>query len=131
MFGIDGWEVLILLVLAMVVIGPDKLPEYVAKAREGIRKARDAADGAKGQLKEQMGPDFEDINWRQYDPRQYDPRKIVRQALFDEPGQNQQNPDQAAGHVAPPPEAQPAYEDPYAPAKFDPDRATPWDVDAT
>ena len=31
-----------------------------------------------------MGPEFEDINWRQYDPRQYDPRRIVREALLDD-----------------------------------------------
>ena len=33
-----------------------------------------------------MGPEFEDINWRQFDPRQYDPRRIVREALMDRPG---------------------------------------------
>jgi hypothetical protein len=36
------------------------------------------AEGAKVQLKDQLGPEYEDINWRQYDPRQYDPRRIVR-----------------------------------------------------
>ena len=41
------------------------------------------AEGAKDQLKDQLGPEYEDINWRQYDPRQYDPRRIVKEALLD------------------------------------------------
>lgn len=77
-----GWnELLIIIVIAMVVIGPARMPEYAAKLARGIRQLRVMADGAKAQLKEQMGPEFEDVNWRQYDPRLYDPRKIVRDAL--------------------------------------------------
>lgn len=130
-FGIDTWEFLIILVLALVVIGPDKLPEYVAKLRTWIRQARDMADGARSQLKDQMGPEFKDVDWKQYDPRQYDPRKIVRQALFDDPADPA-----AAGAAEPAPyEADAAIpETPplelYA-QRFDPDRATPWDLDAT
>ena len=30
----------------------------------------------------EMGPEFDDVDWRQYDPRQYDPRRIVREALL-------------------------------------------------
>lgn len=77
-----GWdELAIIIVLAIVIIGPARLPEYAAKLARGIRQMRVMADGAKSSLKEQMGPEFEDINWRQYDPRQYDPRRIVRDAL--------------------------------------------------
>lgn len=82
---INQWEFIVLIVLALVLIGPERLPEYVAKLRTWIRQARDMAEGAKTQLKEQMGPEYQDVNWRQYDPRQYDPRKIVREALFDDP----------------------------------------------
>ncbi|NHN56506.1 preprotein translocase subunit TatA [Calidifontibacter sp. DB0510] len=115
MFGLDGWKLLILLLLATFLIGPERLPEYMAKLREFIKQARSMADGAKTQLRDQMGPEFDDIDWRQYDPRQYDPRRIVRQALFDddEPGQA----DAAA----------PVWE----PPRYDPDRVTPYDIDAT
>ena len=84
MFGITSWKFLILLVAAMVLIGPERLPEYVAKMRTYIRQARDMANGAKGNLKDQLGPEFDDIDWRHYDPRQYDPRKIIRDALLDD-----------------------------------------------
>lgn len=131
-FGINSLEFLFILVIAMLVIGPDKLPEYVAKARDGVKRAREMADGARGQLKEQMGPEFEDINWRQYDPRQYDPRKIVRQALFDEPQDGE-----AQNEAAAPGEAEETGSSQFQDAstsyltRYDPDRATPWDSDAT
>src|SRR5881227_1315016 len=83
MADINGWEFIVLLVLAVVILGPERLPEYAAKLGGLVRQARMLAEGAKGQLREQMGPEFDDINWRQYDPRQYDPRRIVREALMD------------------------------------------------
>ena len=83
MFGVNGWEIVLLALIAVFVLGPDRMPEYAAKLARGIRKLRVMAEGAKGQLKEQLGPEYEDINWQQYDPRQYDPRRIVREALVE------------------------------------------------
>lgn len=83
MFNIGGWEFIALIVLAVVILGPERLPEYAAKLAHFVRQARTMAEGAKGQLREQMGPEFDDIDWKQYDPRQYDPRRIVREALLD------------------------------------------------
>jgi sec-independent protein translocase protein TatB len=83
MAGVNGWEFIALIVLAVVILGPERLPEYASKLAQFVRQARSMAEGAKGQLREQMGPEFDDIDWRQYDPRQYDPRRIVREALLD------------------------------------------------
>lgn len=83
MFGVNGWEIVLVALIAVFVLGPDRLPEYAAKLARGIRKARVMAEGAKVQLKDQLGPEYDDINWRQYDPRQYDPRRIVKEALLD------------------------------------------------
>ncbi len=83
MFGVNGWEVVLLALIAVFVLGPDRMPEYAAKLAHGIRKLRVMAEGAKEQLKDQLGPEYEEINWRQYDPRQYDPRRIVKEALLD------------------------------------------------
>ena len=83
MFGVNGWEVVLVALIAVFILGPDRLPEYAAKLARGIRKARVMAEGAKVQLKDQLGPEYEDINWRQYDPRQYAPRRIVKEALLD------------------------------------------------
>ena len=83
MLGMNGWEMVVLVVLAVVVLGPERMPEYAAKLARLVVRVRDMANDAKGQIKDQMGPEFEDINWRQYDPRQYDPRRIVREALLE------------------------------------------------
>lgn len=83
MFGVNGWEFILLAVIAVFVLGPDRLPDYAAKLARGIKKARVMAEGAKDQLRDQLGPEYQDINWRQYDPRQYDPRRIVREALLE------------------------------------------------
>ncbi|KRE61163.1 twin-arginine translocase TatA/TatE family subunit [Nostocoides sp. Soil756] len=83
MFGVNGWEVILLALIAVFVLGPDRMPEYAAKLARAIRKLRVMAEGAKDQLRDQLGPEYEDIDWRQYDPRQYDPRRIVREALLE------------------------------------------------
>lgn len=83
MFGINAGEILLLTLIAIIVLGPQRMPEYAAKLARGIRQLRVMAEGAKGQLKEQLGPEYDDIDWRQYDPRQYDPRRIVREALIE------------------------------------------------
>ncbi|MBK8468761.1 MAG: twin-arginine translocase TatA/TatE family subunit [Candidatus Phosphoribacter sp.] len=125
MFDINGWEVMLLALVAVVVLGPERLPDYAAKLGRGVRHLRTLADGARGQLKEQLGPDFQDVDWRQYDPRQYDPRKIVREALL-EPTTDPRADAEAARR-------QPGQEQPGQPqvTAFDPSRATPWDADAT
>lgn len=143
MLGINGGEILLLVLIAILVIGPNRMPEYAAKLARGIRQARVMAEGAKGQLKEQLGPEYKDLNWRQYDPRQYDPRRIVRQALIepleDAAAPLRDAPGQAASGAASGAALGAAVEssagsaDPAAfdPTSFDPDRPTPWDTDAT
>lgn len=116
MLDINGWEFVILIVLGVVILGPERLPEYAAKLGRLVRQARAMAEGAKGQLREQMGPEFDDINWRQYDPRQYDPRRIVREALMDPLPLDE------------PSVVAPTY---VSGVRRDPTAPTPYDVDAT
>ena len=80
-FGINGGELIVLIVLALLLLGPDKIPEYLRKLREWIHKARQLAEGAKEQFKEETGTDFDEVDWQKYDPRQYDPRRVIREAL--------------------------------------------------
>jgi sec-independent protein translocase protein TatB len=82
-FGINPSEFIVLLVVAAVVLGPERLPEYAAQLARMVRELRKMAQGASTQIRSEMGPDFDDIDWRKLDPRQYDPRRIVRDALSD------------------------------------------------
>jgi sec-independent protein translocase protein TatB len=82
-FGISGAEFLVLLVVAAVVLGPERLPQYAQQLGQLIRQLRRMAQGATEQVRAELGPEFDDIDWRKLDPRQYDPRRIVRDALSD------------------------------------------------
>ena len=84
MLGINGTEMVILVVVALVVIGPRRLPEYAQKLRDLVRQMRRMAEGAKDSVQRDFGDDFKDVDWQKLDPRQYDPRRIVREALVEE-----------------------------------------------
>lgn len=84
MFGINGFEMIILVIVALFVIGPQRLPEYAGKLRDFVRSFRRMAEGAKETVKEDFGADLDAYDWRSLDPRQYDPRRIVREALAEE-----------------------------------------------
>jgi sec-independent protein translocase protein TatB len=92
-FGINGSEFVVLLVVAAVVLGPERLPQYAAQLGRLVRELRRMAQGASQQMREELGPEFDDIDWRKLDPRQYDPRRIVREALAD----NELDPDDPLG----------------------------------
>lgn len=81
MFNVVGGELILLVILIVIILGPQKLPEYAGKLRDFTIRMRDLAKGASTQLKEEMGPAFDEVDWKQLDPRQYDPRRIVRDAL--------------------------------------------------
>ncbi|MFM5951027.1 MAG: twin-arginine translocase TatA/TatE family subunit [Micrococcales bacterium] len=81
MFGLSGEKLLILGVLAALILGPDRLPEYARKLAQFIKSIRRMADGAQSQLKDELGEGYDDVDWRKLDPRQYDPRRIIRDAL--------------------------------------------------
>lgn len=86
-FGLTFDKLLIIGVIAVFLIGPDRLPHYAAQLARLVRSLRDLANGAKERMREEMGPEFDEVDWAKLDPRQYDPRRIIRDALLeDEPG---------------------------------------------
>ncbi|MEJ6489546.1 twin-arginine translocase TatA/TatE family subunit [Leucobacter sp. USCH14] len=82
--GLTIDKILVILVIAMFVLGPQRLPIYAQKLGELVRNVKRMADGAKDRLRDEMGPEFDDVDWRQLDPRQYDPRRIIRDALLED-----------------------------------------------
>lgn len=81
MIDINGSEFLIIAILALVLVGPERLPEYVRGLRALVRRVRSIIKEGQSQLQEEMGGD---VDWNTLDPRQYDPRRIVREALFED-----------------------------------------------
>jgi sec-independent protein translocase protein TatB len=79
--GINGSEFVVLLAVGAVVLGPERLPGYAQQLARMIRELRRMAQSAQEKVREELGPEFDDVDWRALDPRQYDPRRIVREAL--------------------------------------------------
>lgn len=82
--GINGGEFIVLIILAMVILGPERLPEYASKLAEWIRTLRGMATEAKSKIQEETGTDLDSVDWQKYDPRNYDPRRIIKEALSEE-----------------------------------------------
>lgn len=79
MFGlenINGWEVLVLLLLALFIFGPDKLPKAISDGVRMIRQLRQMASNAAGDLSKELGTDIsvEDLH----------PKAFIRKHLLSE-----------------------------------------------
>lgn len=83
-FGLTFEKLLLIGLIAVIIIGPDRLPALAAQFARLIRGLRDLANGAKERMREEMGPDYDDVDWKKLDPRQYDPRRIIREALLED-----------------------------------------------
>jgi sec-independent protein translocase protein TatB len=83
-FGLSFDKLLIIGVVAVFLLGPERLPKYAAQLGKFVRSLRTMANSAKDRMRDEMGPEFDEIEWKKLDPRQYDPRKIIRDALANE-----------------------------------------------
>jgi sec-independent protein translocase protein TatB len=82
--GLTFEKLLLVAVVAVFLVGPDRLPHYAAQLAKLVRTVRDFANSAKTRMKDEMGPEFDEVDWKRLDPRQYDPRRIIREALLDD-----------------------------------------------
>lgn len=128
MFNINGFEFLIIGIIAVLVIGPTRLPEYTQKFRNFVREARRMASGARETIKEESGVDLDNIDWQKLDPRQYDPRRIIREALMDD----EVKPVAAIAPAAAAIDTTPASSQQLPETeRLAPGQRAPWDVEAT
>lgn len=73
-----GWaEIAVVLIVGLVVFGPDRLPHMAKQAGAFVRQVRQMAENARNDLGQELGHDL--------DFAELDPRTAVRRALFDEP----------------------------------------------
>ena len=62
MFANVGWgEMLVLVIAGLVILGPERLPGAIRWTSGAVRQARDYVSGATSQLREDLGPDFDDL----------------------------------------------------------------------
>lgn len=62
-------EVVILAVLAVIIFGPEKLPELARKAARVLNYLRNIANDAQGRLREELGPEFADLELADLNPK--------------------------------------------------------------
>src|ERR1700712_2801390 len=62
MFGNLSWEhILVLVVVGLVILGPERLPGAIRWTSTSLRQARDYLSGVTSQLREDIGPEFDDL----------------------------------------------------------------------
>jgi sec-independent protein translocase protein TatB len=83
-FGLTFEKLLLIAILAVFLLGPERLPYYASQLARLVKNLKKMADGAKDRMREEMGPDFDEVDWKKLDPRQYDPRRIIREALTED-----------------------------------------------
>jgi sec-independent protein translocase protein TatB len=77
-FDIGTGEFLALAVLALLVLGPEKLPRYAAEAARFLRQLRNLANDARNEVTKELGPELEGLNLREINPR-----ALMRKHLLD------------------------------------------------
>ena len=80
MFDLTFGKLLVLAVIALIVFGPKELPKIASQAGRALRDLRRIAEGAKADLKEGLGPEFQDFDFEDLNPRRF-----VQKHLLDEP----------------------------------------------
>ena len=77
MFGVGLPEMAVIAFIAVLVFGPDRLPDLARQAGQMMRKARDFANSARDELRTELGPEFADLELRDLDPRTIVRKHIV------------------------------------------------------
>jgi sec-independent protein translocase protein TatB len=86
-FGVGLPEFLVIFVVAIVVFGPDRLPEFARQAGRFIRQVRHFTQAARDDIRSELGPEFADFELTDLDPRQV-VRKHILEAMDDDPAES-------------------------------------------
>jgi sec-independent protein translocase protein TatB len=64
-------ELVTLVVLAVLVFGPDKLPKMIQDVTRTIRKIREFSESAKADIRDELGPEFKDFEFEDLNPKTF------------------------------------------------------------
>ncbi|MFJ5306935.1 sec-independent translocase [Streptomyces sp. NPDC088350] len=74
-------ELVTLAILAVLLFGPDRLPEIIQNVAEFVRKVRAFSDSAKEEVRSELGPEFKDFEFEDLHPKTF-----VRKHILDGDG---------------------------------------------
>jgi sec-independent protein translocase protein TatB len=77
-FGVGLPELAVIALVAVLVFGPDKLPDLARQAGSLLHRAKRFADAARDELRDELGPEYADLELRDLDPR-----TIVRKHIIE------------------------------------------------
>ena len=75
-FDFGAGELIGLAILAMILIGPERLPNFAVDAAKFVKKVREMATSATNELKENLGPGFEDLKPTDLNPKTFIQKQI-------------------------------------------------------
>lgn len=84
MLDITGSEFIAIGVIAMIVIGPERLPKYAAEAARMLRQLRVMAHNARAEVSKELGPEFEDLRLSDLNPRSFVKRQLLEPIELDD-----------------------------------------------
>ncbi|MGW2640275.1 sec-independent translocase [Streptomyces sp. NPDC001348] len=64
-------ELVTIVVLAVLVFGPDKLPKVIQDITRTIRKIREFSESAKQDIRQELGPEFKDFDFEDLNPKTF------------------------------------------------------------
>ena len=85
MLGIGGGEAVVLLILGLLILGPERLPKVAADAARTLRELRRMAERARADVTRELGPEFEGIGLADLNPRRFVSRHLLDDELDDDP----------------------------------------------
>ncbi|MFJ7177322.1 sec-independent translocase [Streptomyces massasporeus] len=74
-------ELVTLIVLAVLVFGPDKLPKVIQDVTRTIRKIREFSESAKSDIREELGPEFKDFEFEDLNPKTFIRKQLDNEDL--------------------------------------------------
>jgi sec-independent protein translocase protein TatB len=99
-FDLSLTKLLVLAVIALVVFGPHELPKIAQQAGRALRDLRRIAEGAKADLREGLGPEFQDFDFEDLNPRRF-----VQKHLLDDVAGPAEQVQQSFGEITGAPDA--------------------------
>jgi sec-independent protein translocase protein TatB len=68
-FGIGLPEIVVILVVAVIAFGPDRLPEYARRAGQVVRHTRRFMQATRDDIRSELGPGFENFELDDLNPK--------------------------------------------------------------
>ena len=100
MWDVGLAELAVIAVVAMIALGPDRLPEVARQAARLLHKARNMAHNARDELRTELGPDYADLELRDLDPRTI-VRKHIAEAMEEASREEAKKPTLPVGQAPP------------------------------